>query len=744
MTTHKTHAIIGMVLLVCTLLLFSVPNVFALNSSDVVVYYSFDDDDLSGSNPLDITPNGNDGTNIGATTGVTGILNEAFDFDSASTDYINTNTAFAYTSGDAFTISTWIYPTSYGGGGFGRIFSTERNSPNAGILFYINSGNTIDVGFTGRTGVVQSSSGHFSLNTWVHAVAVYDGGTGIKIYIDGVERANNPTYGSPLSSTVNGLIGKAANGNTRNFDGKIDEVAIWDRALTAQEISVLYNSGNGLQYPYNVPLPINITFQSQTPSDLNDVNVADGVTINYTITNRNTTNTTLNPYLNFTITNGNQCLRIDNQVCVQEFNEYRQVASDTNSSNIFSWFLPCTSLIPQTANIDFEYMINEPKTFLSIPTNQDEPKVTLYNVSTDAEEYLLHAYLNATTGVDVNVYACDDSYTTGNFFSQCTLIGTMENVNETDVTNFGDGNLGTESFYDTLRFTASNGVVNGLQFTDTMQFIFEADAPFTIGYISNDTGTFETANGNGASWDSITGTADVFLRMFEGTENLTYQACGQGTDGNVSCSPFIEDAYDLQPIIPVAPSLTLITPTQAQSFAQTQTINVTWNAFDGNNDTLTFDVVVDDVTLASGISTTFYELSLVSFLGATNIEVIASDSVFTTSRDVDIIVTEEAVNETGGTTIAFDWNVDNPSPELFSCPTNPIQFSILAGAFILVFLFYGIGLSMKNAMKPIILATCGIVTLVLVLFFTGCSMVLATLIGILGLAMLFSSLVIPF
>ena len=64
-------------------------------TDDNVGYYSFDDTNLSGSNPLDLSGNSNTGITTGATTGVSGLLSEGFSFDGTN-DYIST--CLLYTS----------------------------------------------------------------------------------------------------------------------------------------------------------------------------------------------------------------------------------------------------------------------------------------------------------------------------------------------------------------------------------------------------------------------------------------------------------------------------------------------------------------------------------------------------------------------------------------------------------------------------------------------------------------------
>src|SRR6056297_3661906 len=72
---------------------------------DAEIYYSFDNDDNTGSNPDDISGNANDGTNNGATTGVTGIINEAYDYDG-----INDRLDTGYTNSalESYSFHFWI------------------------------------------------------------------------------------------------------------------------------------------------------------------------------------------------------------------------------------------------------------------------------------------------------------------------------------------------------------------------------------------------------------------------------------------------------------------------------------------------------------------------------------------------------------------------------------------------------------------------------------------------------------
>jgi hypothetical protein len=74
-------------------------------------------------------------------------------------------------------------------------------------------------------------------------VAVADRSSSIKIYLDGVLDATNNTASNTfnLDDTAEGSKIGARHDGTECFDGKIDEVGIWNTALTASQVQEIYN-----------------------------------------------------------------------------------------------------------------------------------------------------------------------------------------------------------------------------------------------------------------------------------------------------------------------------------------------------------------------------------------------------------------------------------------------------------------------------------------------------------------------
>jgi hypothetical protein len=98
-------------------------------------------------------------------------------------------------------------------------------------------------------------------NTWYHVVLVLDRTDKLKMYINGglypvtVGGTNNliPYASTNYNTTHPFRIGSYTSSDNTTpiifFNGKIDAFNAWNRVLTQSEITELYNSGNGKQYP---------------------------------------------------------------------------------------------------------------------------------------------------------------------------------------------------------------------------------------------------------------------------------------------------------------------------------------------------------------------------------------------------------------------------------------------------------------------------------------------------------------
>jgi VCBS repeat-containing protein len=143
--------------------------------------------------------------------------------------------------GNDFTIQLWVNFNSTSGeqvliekfnGGEGPGWTVTKLGGNV-IQVYANNS-------------VNSPQQTISVNTWHHTV-VRKLGSQLDVYFDGLPLVQSATFSAFSDTSRPLLIGKRNDGDGRNFavDGRIDEVAIWDRALSNADIAALYNNGVG-------------------------------------------------------------------------------------------------------------------------------------------------------------------------------------------------------------------------------------------------------------------------------------------------------------------------------------------------------------------------------------------------------------------------------------------------------------------------------------------------------------------
>ncbi len=143
----------------------------------------------------------------------------------------------------ALTLATWIYPTTGDGTPRGIIAKRRGYQDNASFAMSLWTENRLYVDIdTLRT----SSTMVFAENRWYHVAVVFDQTLGqMAVYVNGqldktqAAGAVIPQYTSPVDVGCLPLLDAPA----QYFVGKIDEVAIWTRALSAAEIAQVYSSG---------------------------------------------------------------------------------------------------------------------------------------------------------------------------------------------------------------------------------------------------------------------------------------------------------------------------------------------------------------------------------------------------------------------------------------------------------------------------------------------------------------------
>ena len=191
------------------------------------------------------------GTNHGTvhdTNWATGIIDGALNFDGDG-DYVDLGYDNSLKPSLPLTLSAWIKLSSLGAVQY-IIALDDQTYKYYGIWFYVGTANDLAIGY-GDGGSKdpanrRSKSGTTALNadTWYHIAAVISGPTDMALYIDGAddEGAYGGTGGSLTYSSSSSLIGMKHDFDY-SFDGRIDDVRFYDRALTAREVWQLHQNG---------------------------------------------------------------------------------------------------------------------------------------------------------------------------------------------------------------------------------------------------------------------------------------------------------------------------------------------------------------------------------------------------------------------------------------------------------------------------------------------------------------------
>jgi len=218
-------------------------------NSGLIASYPFNGDalDVSGNNQNGTMFNG-----VESTTDRFGNPNAAFLFDGVN-DYISIPSSSSFNT-DVFTISGWIYPISTPSSYHGFINKKDSLTNVTNINGFGTSANTsmirFSAKFTDGTGYEPSESNGVTVNHWNHVVYVYNFGT-IKIYLDGNLVLNdNTSNGKTITKTSAPItIGVTYWFPSQTFEkyywnGKIDDIKIYNRELSSCEIADLYTPGN--------------------------------------------------------------------------------------------------------------------------------------------------------------------------------------------------------------------------------------------------------------------------------------------------------------------------------------------------------------------------------------------------------------------------------------------------------------------------------------------------------------------
>lgn len=210
-------------------------------------YYPFD------GNPNDLSGNNRNGTAFGTAGYAPGLAGQALDLPGLTSAFVDVPIDAGVGAKSKITWGAWVRPTALGAanreilstdnGGFDRVLTIDQRIGTGG------SNPVHFAAFTGSSGVLRSSAPTLpQLNTWRFVAGVYDQATGAAtLYVD------EPTLGGALVATSGATaigasqnfirVGMHAGGAAEPFQGQIDSVFVFDRALSAFQVQYLRDNG---------------------------------------------------------------------------------------------------------------------------------------------------------------------------------------------------------------------------------------------------------------------------------------------------------------------------------------------------------------------------------------------------------------------------------------------------------------------------------------------------------------------
>ena len=219
------------------------------SDENLVGYWSFDEG--KGDKAYDGSGNGNDGTlhNMTDDDWVDGVAGSCLDFDGVD-DYVQVdNFQNSFTSDyTPITISFWACPDE---DGTSRVFLDTSYDSNIddkkGWMIFTYSSNDITLGYGDGTGFPELDTyTDVTPGTWKHYVYVVEGNLNFRFYENGeLKRSGTLSRNILFDDDYNHLWVGVRGDGWAEYDGKIDEVRIYNKALTAAEVYALYKNPAG-------------------------------------------------------------------------------------------------------------------------------------------------------------------------------------------------------------------------------------------------------------------------------------------------------------------------------------------------------------------------------------------------------------------------------------------------------------------------------------------------------------------
>ncbi|MFC1636580.1 C25 family cysteine peptidase, partial [Planctomycetota bacterium] len=226
-------------------------------NDNLVGWWKFDE--MSGSTTVDSSGNGNHGTLVGAPEWVAGVTGGALYFD-GSGDYVDCGNGSTLNITEEITVAC-----SFKVDEFDKMWQTIiAKGDDSYRISRLSEGDELHWCGEGLTVWRIDGTSNVNDEQWHHVAGVYDGAM-MYLYVDGILDRSLHSSGQINTSTYNLFIGENSENTSRYFDGLIDDVRIYNTALTGEEVNSLKN-GAFFSLPPGLSLDISTGQISGTPT----------------------------------------------------------------------------------------------------------------------------------------------------------------------------------------------------------------------------------------------------------------------------------------------------------------------------------------------------------------------------------------------------------------------------------------------------------------------------------------------
>ena len=234
--------------IILTLITFVASFAYAANEPEesLILYFSFDE--LDGKSTIDHSKYGNNGEIAGNPKLVDGKFGKALELN-GETDWVEVPHDDTLTVDESVTVMAWIHTERHTGPNNARWqgIVAKSNNPRSYSFYTESPSECLHLSVNGSGSVCQ---GKVKLDEWQHVVAQIDDGTTHRYWINGEMVGEYGGKNAPpgKADTAVLFVGKTHEGN-RQFLGLIDEVRIWNRALSEEEVIEQMEKGHFELFP---------------------------------------------------------------------------------------------------------------------------------------------------------------------------------------------------------------------------------------------------------------------------------------------------------------------------------------------------------------------------------------------------------------------------------------------------------------------------------------------------------------